>query len=166
LGRNKNERDTSFFFAWLLRSSWQAAILTVLVLLAQFCLGKRLDGRWRHLLWLLVLARLAIPFSPSSPASVFNYLRFDSPTTHRQTISTATFAEPPQQTIGVVATPIPALPSPPDNHWKVPPWPVLLAVIWAIGAAILGARVVVQNIIFRRRLRHGTAIDDPQISQP
>ena len=33
------------FFGWLLRSSWQAALLTILVLLAQFCLGKRLDGR-------------------------------------------------------------------------------------------------------------------------
>jgi hypothetical protein len=65
------------FFGWLLRSSGQAAILTVLILLAQACLKKRLDGRWRHLLWLLVLVRLALPVSLPSPASLFNYLRLD-----------------------------------------------------------------------------------------
>jgi hypothetical protein len=27
------------FFGWLLRSPWQAAVLTTLVLLVQFCLG-------------------------------------------------------------------------------------------------------------------------------
>ena len=80
------------FLGWLLRSSWQAAILTVLVLLAQLCLRQRLDGRWRHLLWLLVLARLAIPFSPPSPASLFNYLPVESAVALPQTVPAADFA--------------------------------------------------------------------------
>jgi bla regulator protein BlaR1 len=65
------------FFEWLLRASWQAAVLTVLVLCVQFCLRKRLDGRWRHLLWFLVLARLVMPWSPPSPVSLFNYVHFE-----------------------------------------------------------------------------------------
>jgi beta-lactamase regulating signal transducer with metallopeptidase domain len=54
------------FLAWLLRASWQAALLALLVLAAQWAFQKRLTARWRYALWLLVLARLALPAAPSS----------------------------------------------------------------------------------------------------
>jgi beta-lactamase regulating signal transducer with metallopeptidase domain/peroxiredoxin len=162
------------FFGWLLRSSWQAGILTVLVLVVQFCLRKRLDGRWRHLLWLLVLARLAMPFSPPSPASLFNYLRFEPAATHLQTVPTADFAvvapELPiqiqpsaaPQTVRVTAAPMPTLALAPRTKWTTPKWPVLLALMWAVGLTALATRVVFQNILFRRRLRHETVLEDPR----
>ena len=46
------------FLAWLLRASWQAAVLAGLILLAQTFLGKRLTPAWRYRLWLLVVVRL------------------------------------------------------------------------------------------------------------
>ncbi len=37
-------------------------------------LGKHLDARWRCRLWLLVIIRLALPFSLPSPVSIFNLI--------------------------------------------------------------------------------------------
>lgn len=62
------------FFPALLRASWQAGALVLVVLAAQRLLAGRLPPRWRHALWLIVLARLLLPVSVPSPASVFNFL--------------------------------------------------------------------------------------------
>ncbi|XHR27205.1 MAG: M56 family metallopeptidase [Chthoniobacteraceae bacterium] len=62
-------------FEWLLRSSWQGAVLIVAVLLVQTALRRRLSARWRFNLWFLVLARLLLPFSPESALSVFNFVK-------------------------------------------------------------------------------------------
>lgn len=62
------------FFPALLRASWQAGALVLVVLAAQRLLARRLPPRWRHALWLIVLARLLLPVSVPSPASVFNFL--------------------------------------------------------------------------------------------
>src|ERR1051326_8806236 len=59
-------------FLWLLRTSWQAAILALLVLFSQWVLGRRISARWRYNLWLLVLLRLVIPAVPASRLSIHN----------------------------------------------------------------------------------------------
>ena len=60
----------------LLKASWQAAVLILLVLAAQWAFGRRLSPRWRYGLWLLVVARLALPWTIPSPISVFNFLSY------------------------------------------------------------------------------------------
>ena len=64
--------------AWplLLKASWQAAVIILLVLAAQFALGRRLKPRWRDGLWLLVVARLALPWTLPSAVSLFNVVTF------------------------------------------------------------------------------------------
>lgn len=64
----------SGFFHWLWRASWQASVLIVLVLVAQWVLRGQLSPRARHALWLLVLLRLLLPVSVESPVSLFNLL--------------------------------------------------------------------------------------------
>ena len=49
---------------WLIATSWQVALLVVLVLVLQRMLGRWLTPRWRYALWLLVLARLFLPVQP------------------------------------------------------------------------------------------------------
>lgn len=63
------------FLEWLLRASWQAAVLAGLIVLAQASLGKRLTPAWRYRLWLLVVVRLVLPFQAPSPTSVHNLAR-------------------------------------------------------------------------------------------
>ena len=58
----------------LLKASWQAAVLILLVLAVQWAFGRRLSPRWRYGLWLLVVARLALPWTIPSSVSVFNLL--------------------------------------------------------------------------------------------
>jgi len=66
-------------FEWLLQTSWQAAVLAVLILLAQWLLRKRLTGVWRHGLWLLLVVRLVMPMTPSSAVSIFNLAKPPQP---------------------------------------------------------------------------------------
>jgi len=59
-------------FHWLVRASWQASVLVILVLGVQGLFRQRLTARWRHGLWWLVLARLLLPIFPESGFSLFN----------------------------------------------------------------------------------------------
>ncbi len=171
--------STHAFFHWLLRSSWQAAVLTVLVVLAQFCLGKRLDARWRHWLWFLVVIRLVVPSTPSSPASLFNYFHLHPASMARVNPSVSPSAAIPAATIPTIAaankaklslppSQISSLPQPALAVRKLqqgrstkPDWIVVLACVWGLGVAVLGARVVVQNTLFRRRLQTARPVEDP-----
>lgn len=62
----------STFLDWLLAASAQGAVVAVLVIVIGWALGHRLAPRWRAALWLLVLARLALPESLATPWSLFN----------------------------------------------------------------------------------------------
>ncbi|MDB5313540.1 MAG: Regulatory sensor-transducer, BlaR1/MecR1 family [Gemmataceae bacterium] len=76
--------------AGLSHASWQAAVLGLLVFLVSGVLRGRLEPRWRFCLWLVVLARLALPVIPPAPWSVFRLVTVTPrvPTTGRP-------AEPP-----------------------------------------------------------------------
>lgn len=56
------------------RISLQAGVLVLLVLLAQRIFRRQLTARWRCALWMLVIVRLLLPFSPGSAASIFNLM--------------------------------------------------------------------------------------------
>jgi beta-lactamase regulating signal transducer with metallopeptidase domain len=65
-------------FEWLLRTTWQAAVLVAFVGAAHLLIGRRLAPRWRFALWGLVVARLLLPALPTSAWSVFNFSPFAS----------------------------------------------------------------------------------------
>ena len=60
---------------WLWRTSWQSAVLALLVLVTQGLFRQHLTPAWRYRLWLLVVLRLVLPISPESSTSVFNLAR-------------------------------------------------------------------------------------------
>jgi len=107
----------------LLKISAQASVLIVLVLAAQGLCGRSLQPRWRCALWVLVLLRLALPWTVPSPASVFNL--FKLPTVSR--------IAPPEPAGWAGLEP----PAPGDTPAAAPlpnterPW---LAWIWLAGA--------------------------------
>ncbi len=63
------------FFMGVCRVSCQAALVIIMVLLVQWLARRWLSARWRYNLWVLVLLRLVIPFSPESSLSVLNVIR-------------------------------------------------------------------------------------------
>lgn len=62
------------FLGQLLRVSWRASILALVVGVVLLLLGKHLDARWRCRLWWLVIIRLAWPDSLPTSVSLFNWV--------------------------------------------------------------------------------------------
>ena len=159
------ETSMQNFFNGLLRSSWQAAIVIVLVLVVQRLCRHRLPPRWRHALWLLVVVRLLLPVSLESPVSIFNALGQNwtrlttEPGTPPQASDATAAATKPAVRDGLTATPTrSALPSPalPWGH-AVP----LLMAVWAVGAGALLLRIGLDARRLARRLRDSRPLSDP-----
>jgi bla regulator protein BlaR1 len=66
-------------FRWILETSWQGAVVALLILAAQRALGRRLSAGWRYGLWFLLIARLVAPSLPESRASVYNLAKAKTP---------------------------------------------------------------------------------------
>jgi beta-lactamase regulating signal transducer with metallopeptidase domain len=140
----------------LLKASGQAAVLILLVLAVQWAFGRRLSPRWRYGLWLLVVARLALPWTMPSAVSVFNLvslpnasaavgsLRANPEPQASPAALTANFpAERPEDTAAV--TPAATAPG-----FRVS-WSWLL-LVWAAGAFALAVCLLITHYRLWRRI--------------
>jgi len=55
------------FVEWLLRTSFEASLLVVLILILRFCFRNVLPMRWRYVLWMLLVVCLLLPALPHLP---------------------------------------------------------------------------------------------------
>ena len=62
----------SLLFRWVLWTSAQATLLVCLILVIQRLLRHKLNGGWRYGLWLVLLVRMVIPWTPLSQAGPLN----------------------------------------------------------------------------------------------
>ncbi|MGA3179790.1 MAG: M56 family metallopeptidase [Verrucomicrobiota bacterium] len=132
------------------RMSGEASVLIVLVLAAQWLLGERLKPRWRYALWLLVLLRLALPWTIPSPASLFNVLKMPG-AAQPEAAPVQTADDSISITQGAGA---PLLSS--GAHW--------LGWVWATGALFLAGLAVICQYKFHRRVgRLRPLIDEPAL---
>ncbi len=133
----------------LLKTSGEASVLILLVLAAQWLCGPRLKPRWRYALWLLVLLRLALPWTVPSPASLFNVLKIPAAAPQVR-------AEPPPvetKNVPIADAPRVATVAPsPGINW--------LAWLWATGALLLTSCAVISQHKFRRRVRRLRPLTD------
>ena len=79
-------------FRGVLQTTWQAAVLAGLILVAQLLFRKQLSPAWRYSLWLLLVVRLLVPVPPQSTLSIFNLARLEP---LRERSGTATVALSP-----------------------------------------------------------------------
>lgn len=70
-------------FDWVIETSIMASILVGLILCIKVLLKKQLTPRWQYALWLILLVRLLLPWSPNSSFSMYSmfsqgyeYLRY------------------------------------------------------------------------------------------
>ncbi len=137
----------------LLKMSGEASVLILLVLAAQGICGRRLAPRWRHALWLLVLLRLALPWSLPSPASLFNVVKIPAPASELR-------AEVPLETPASTIEDHPGAPTAVPASGRG--W---LAWVWAIGAGFVAGCAVVNQHRLRRRVSGLRAVtDEPTLS--
>lgn len=64
-------------FKTILTTSVMAIIMISFIFLIKFLLKDRLKPRWGYLLWMLLLVRLVMPWSPESALSVFNLISLE-----------------------------------------------------------------------------------------
>jgi len=154
------------FLNWLLRSSAQAGVMVVLILALQAILRERLSARWRAALWLLVIVRMAAPWTPESPVSVFNAAKAVETYLSKPAAVEPRIAISP---VAPVATPVVALPTSPEVATPTPEpkrpvsWPAILLWTWLSGALALGAFTLIHAAVFARRISHCRRIADSEI---
>jgi Tol biopolymer transport system component/beta-lactamase regulating signal transducer with metallopeptidase domain len=172
------------FFAWLVQTTWMASILICLILAAQKLLGGRLGARWCHALWMVLLIRMALPWAPPSPVSLFNLIpatiatmprqddrggpvREDSPspaaTVDAGPTATVPASNPPEATgVPVVSGLEKSAVAPSSASAILPALRQVLPVLWGVGAMVLGGYLLASNFALWRIVRR----DHPVTNQP
>ncbi len=172
------------FSAWLLRASWQASVLIGLVLLAQWVFRKQLAPRWRYSLWLLVVIRLAMPFSAESGLSIFNFIKARGPATPEAIANgrpaaeggqnnpadiahppaaefmnakhDATFASPANVAAAKAATPA-------WIGWVKQYWFPAAVCVWLAGMLALPSHLVISTLRLARKIRRQRSMTRPEV---
>lgn len=62
------------FFDWILKTTFMASILVGFILCVKILLRNKLTPRWHYLLWIVLLVRLLLPWSPDSSYSIYSIL--------------------------------------------------------------------------------------------
>lgn len=141
----------------LLKASWQGAVLILLVLAVQWVFGRTLHPRWRYGLWLLVMFRLALPWTIHSQASLFNLLSFPKAS------AAWTFRARPGHPASVTAPPAAGLqtietdrqPSADQPATAAPGLELMVSwflAIWLAGALALAIYILVMHYRLSRRI--------------
>ncbi|PEZ08190.1 transcriptional regulator [Bacillus sp. AFS018417] len=64
------------FFDWVIETSMMASILVVVILCVKVLLRNKLTPRWNYLLWMVLIVRLLLPWSPESSYSIYSVLSY------------------------------------------------------------------------------------------
>lgn len=140
-----------------------SSILILAVALLRRTVGRYIPARARYALWLVVLLRLAIPFSPiESSVSAAGLLSFTgtAPAAPAVPQAPAPFGGATDTGTGSAAAvpDTPAAPSPPGAP-RLPAGTLYL--IWAAGSLAAGGWMLAENLRFARRLRAGRVRLEP-----
>jgi len=154
-----NFSENSFWLP-LLKASWQASVLIVMVLAMQWLLGGRLSPRWRFRLWLLVALRLALPWTVPSTVSPFNLVRLSSVSAPMDAAKIAqvlpVFPDSMVPQLSEPASPQPTSHSAPVQAPAAPPSfslpRIWLPLVWAAGASVVILGLVTNHIRFHRKV--------------
>ncbi|MED1048761.1 M56 family metallopeptidase [Bacillus mycoides] len=66
------------FFDWVIETSIMASILVGLILCVKILLRNKLTPRWQYLLWMILIVRLLLPWSPDSSYSIYSILSYSN----------------------------------------------------------------------------------------
>jgi beta-lactamase regulating signal transducer with metallopeptidase domain len=147
-------------FEWLFRASWQAAVVIVLVLALQWAFGRRLSPRWRYAMWLLVVVRLALPWTFPSPVSVFNLVGFprhSAPTI--QDVEVVEGQDPTTIESGTATSEVSESNVPAERHFDLS----VLFWIWAAGAVTLAAYLTYNQYRISRKVTYRRPLIDVRV---
>jgi bla regulator protein BlaR1 len=146
---------------WVLEATLQACIIVAVIRVVQLALGKRLAPRWHYALWLLLLARMVMPWAPESSVSIFNLIEmFRAPQV--ESMSLLVTEVPVLLGMPEPARPVVELPEPSlwEAAWalakSVGPFPI----IWFSGMGFVLAYVALRNFMLWRAFRRARPLTD------
>ena len=78
-------------FDWVIETSFMASILVGLIICVKLLLRNKLTPKWHYLLWMILIVRLLLPWSPGSSFSIYSILinSYESITAQGQSISSS-----------------------------------------------------------------------------
>ena len=168
------------FFRWVLQTSWQAAVLAVLILVGQWLLRKRISPAWRYGLWLLLVLRLLMPVSPQSAFSIFNLTKTSAKqpitTIHAPILSEAVVSRPAENLSDIPVVPalrgapliaqVPVVDKTPVTKPVVKvDWFAVAFCGYLAGVCFFAARLVWTNGRFRSRIGGYQPIADENVTR-
>jgi bla regulator protein blaR1 len=159
------------FLLILAQNSMEGGIVVLVVFLAQWVFRKHLPPRWQCALWMLLVVRLLLPCSATSPVSVFNLPLLSGwaddggrgsasaiGTHSRLPAHSFLVLEPaptnPQSSAGLVAA------GPSEGlgerlvSWVKSSWWSILFWVWLAGFAVMMARILVTTDRLSRKVSH------------
>jgi beta-lactamase regulating signal transducer with metallopeptidase domain len=154
------------FCLWLARASWHGSILIGLVLALQWALRRVVAPHHLYSLWLLVLVRLALPFSIETSFSIFNtdWTKTPGPIARQNRPEVVTYrvldnAEPAKSREALI------LPSATwvESRETEKPWMAFLPLVWLIGSLALVAHVAWRNHRLSDRVRRAPPVTDSAV---
>jgi beta-lactamase regulating signal transducer with metallopeptidase domain len=146
---------------WLLQVSFQAAIVVAAILVIRRLAGGRLSAQWRHALWFVLLLRLLLPWTPHSAVSLYQVV--PNPVETLRTENPIPVAEPrlspSMKTAEAAAT---------HRETEISGGPMegpglAIAVVWLLGAALVGSWILIQTISIALALRGRRALTDQSV---
>ena len=168
-----NPLNTIQFLNELGRNSLQASVLIAAVLLVQLTLGRHLQPRWRCALWLLVVARLLIPLSFSSVASLSNiwplswqlisnlnssaYFNLIHPGASGVIPSLPTSSGSPGELLSHINISLPV------GIFPQVSWAGVIFGIWVTGVVVLLAHIAISSLRMARQCKRMKPLNDPAV---
>jgi beta-lactamase regulating signal transducer with metallopeptidase domain len=162
------------FFQWVLTTSAMASVMVGLILLAKFILKDKINTRWHYLLWILVIARLILPWTLESSFSVFNLVDIENPSI--EVDQQITFSAPHQTADPILSSN--ALENETETTFAEQfkqqtaaaenqnvSLVSFIMLVWLLGVFCLFAYIYVSNKRFAGKVNSGTLITDPRILQ-
>jgi bla regulator protein blaR1 len=139
--------------SWSLRTSFAASLLICVILLLRSVARGRISAQWRSALWLLVVLRLAVPWTPESRFSVLNLV----PASLSQ-LTTGHAA--PQAAPALIPALAPSGAVEGSRQTAGRTRAALLVAIWCAGAALLASLLLLQTLATLRAYRRRRPVTD------
>lgn len=140
---------TTSLVLWLADTTVKGSIVILLVAAIHWMIGARVDARWRHLLWVVVLLRLVMPQVPASSLSLFNLLPQREPVV---VVARADAAAPAKARLDVEVVESGVLTFAPPPVLSAARWAFW---IWLAGAAFFALRMLIASIRAHRAVLAG-----------
>ncbi|EUJ24068.1 beta-lactamase regulatory protein [Listeria grandensis FSL F6-0971] len=121
-------------FDWVIETSILASVLVLVILCIRFVLRKWLTPQWKYALWLILVARLILPWFPESSFSIYALLPIN------QEPSSVTSQESTTAPESIALTPIQIEEIPVENNAYT-----IFLIIWIVGVLIAGLFMILTN---------------------